>query len=97
MPDNVNTIVCRTCDVAAECTFPDSEAVDWDDIVSVKCATCEVIVEGSECRKMVKEILQFLALSTASDIFGKGFRRSRNVRYTPTRIQEPKWPFTLRP
>lgn len=84
------TLICRTCNVAANCVITNSN------IESAHCPNCGVNVEGTDSSRMIKELASYYAATEAQKAFRRAFQGSKNIKYKDTRIRQPSWPFILK-
>ena len=82
-------LICRSCKVAAQ-----AELVD-DQIISITCPSCGVLVEGDAAGEMYLQQARYHSIKMAQDVFKKGFSKDRSIEYKPGRINDPGGPFTI--
>ena len=84
-----DVLICRRCKMAAQVEFANEE------IVSIACPSCGTMVEGAVAREVYLNQARYLAVKEAQNSFKQAFRKTRSVRYKPSRINDPGGPFII--
>lgn len=90
MSDNP-PLFCRLCQVPAEGRIVDGQ------VNLVQCPNCETVVSGIETvQGMIADQAKYLAASKFQGVLQSATKSGEAVKFTPTRLQDPGWPFVFR-
>ena len=84
-----NVLICRRCKVTAHAQVVNEQ------VTSIGCPSCGLLVEGDAAQEMYISQARYLAMQEAQKVFRGGFGKSRSFRYEPSHIDDPGDPFII--
>ena len=92
MPQD-EVLICRRCKVPAHTEIVENQ------IVSITCPSCGVVLKGDAARKVYIHCTQYSNFNKVQDVIRRSARkggfRSKSVRHTFTTLRKPGGPFMI--